>query len=275
YLNTHFIFKEVRRYGTLIDRPEWSRTRNNIGRCIFMFSLASNAIAVIIGTTLAYIFYKDGSAPFILTAKGRSLDASQELIALGVSNILGSFVKSMPVTGSFTRTAVNNASGVKTTAGGIITGIMILLALGFLTKTFEYIPKATLAAVILVSMYYLCDFEAFPMLWRTKKIDLIPLTVTLICSLALSLEYGILIGIATNMIFLLYASARPKLEIEKPSDDVYLVKLKTGIYFSAAEYVRKYILENCVGEKTTVIIDGKCLGNIDATVAKVGDSIYG
>jgi len=57
-----------------------------------------------------------------VSANGKAIDATQEMIALGVSNIFGSFVRSMPVTGSFTRTAVNNASGVRTPAGGIATG---------------------------------------------------------------------------------------------------------------------------------------------------------
>lgn len=91
------------------------------------------------------------------------------MLALGVCNIMGSFVQSMPVTGSFTRTAVNNASGAKTPTCGIITGIMVLLALGFLTSTFQYIPKTTLAGVIIVAMYYLCDFDAFRVLWKTKS----------------------------------------------------------------------------------------------------------
>lgn len=102
-----------------------------------------------------------------------------------------------------------------------------------------------------------------------SEIDLIPLTATLVCSLLLSLEYGILIGIATNVIFVLYSSARPKLDIEKLSGDVYMVKPKTGLHFAAAEYVRESILFSCNAEKTTVIIDGKYVGNIDATVAKV------
>ncbi|XP_018563079.1 sodium-independent sulfate anion transporter-like isoform X3 [Anoplophora glabripennis] len=317
------ITKEIRRYGTLKIRPEWSRNRNILGIFLFMFSLARNAIAVIVGTLLAYNYYEDDNTPFRLTgnvtgglpeftappftttfngtnfaftdmireygaviifcplvavlehiaiaksfSKGRTLDATQELIALGMCNIMASFVQSMPITGSFTRTAVNNASGVKTTAGGIITGAMVLLALGFLTSTFRYIPKATLAAVIMVAMYYLCEFHAFLLLWKTKKIDLIPLTATLVCSLLISLEYGILIGIATNMIFVLYSSARPKLDIERRSGDVYLVKLKTGLHFAAAEYVRENILFNCNAEKSTVVIDGKYVGNIDATVAK-------
>nr|XP_023026089.1 sodium-independent sulfate anion transporter-like [Leptinotarsa decemlineata] len=315
--------KEIRRYGTLKKRADWTRRRNMIGICIFMFSLASNAIAVVFGSVLAYVFQQRGYEPFELTGevpgelpsfkpppfstsfngtefglkdmienfgtviifcplvavlehiaiakaftKGRTLDATQELIALGFSNIMGSFVQSMPVTGSFTRTAVNNASGAKTPTCGIITGIMVLLALGFLTSTFKYIPKTTLAAVILVAMYYLCEFHAFILLWRTKKMDLIPLTVTLLCCLLINLEYGILIGIATNILFVLYSSARPKIEIEELTGDTYLVKIKSGLHFTASEFMRERILQNCTVEKTTVVVDGEYMGNIDATVAK-------
>lgn len=88
---------------------------------------------------------------------------------MGLSNIMASFVQSMPITGSFTRTAVNCASGAKTTISGVVTGFMVILALAFLTSTFAYIPNATLAGVIVVAMFYLCEFEAIPLLWRTKS----------------------------------------------------------------------------------------------------------
>lgn len=102
-------------------------------------------------------------------AKGKALDANQEMLALGLCNICSSFVRSMPVTGSFTRTAVNNASGVKTPMGGVITGGLVLLACGLLTSTFKYIPKATLAAVIIIAMYYMFETHIFLVLWRTKS----------------------------------------------------------------------------------------------------------
>lgn len=105
------------------------------------------------------------------TAKGKTVDANQEMLALGLCNIFGSFSRSMPTTGSFTRTAVNNASGVKTPMGGVITGCLVLLACGLLTSTFEFIPKATLAAVIIVAMYYMLELHIFTVLWRTKSKD--------------------------------------------------------------------------------------------------------
>lgn len=74
-------------------------------------------------------------------ASGDSIDATQELFTLGICNVFGSFACSMPVTGSFSRSAVNHASGVKTPMGGLYTGVLILLALSLLTPYFYFIPK--------------------------------------------------------------------------------------------------------------------------------------
>lgn len=104
-----------------------------------------------------------------LSAKGKTLDANQEMLALGLCNVFGSFARSMPTTGSFTRTAVNNASGVKTPMGGVITGSLVLLTCGLLTSTFKFIPKATLAAVIMIAMFYMLEVRVFVVLWRTKS----------------------------------------------------------------------------------------------------------
>lgn len=106
---------------------------------------------------------------FLFKANGKSIDATQEMIALGVCNILGSFVCSMPVTGTFTRTAVNNASGVRTPLGGLFTGALILLSLGFLTESFQYIPKATLAAVIITAMIFMVEIHSIREIWRMRS----------------------------------------------------------------------------------------------------------
>ncbi|XP_050297998.1 sodium-independent sulfate anion transporter-like isoform X2 [Anthonomus grandis grandis] len=322
-----FMFREIKRFGSLQNKPEWSRNRNLLGKCIFFLSLAGNALAVIAGTSVAYVadqYYN--ATPVILTGavesglpnmslppfsttwngtyfsfkdmisdyntlivfcplvaflehiaivkaftKGKIIDATQELIALGIGNMAGSLVHSMPITGSFTRTAVNNASGVKTTTAGLITSCMLMVSLALLTGVFKYIPKATLAGVIMVSMYYLCEFHAIGVMWRTKRLDLIPFFATLICSLLLSLEYGIIIGIAANLVFVLYDSARPKLYIETTvfqDRTVYIVQPKVALYFTCSEYLREHILKKCPGENTVVVIDGEFVRNIDGTVAK-------
>ncbi|KAL0122519.1 hypothetical protein PUN28_007316 [Cardiocondyla obscurior] len=206
-------------------------------------------------------------------AKGKTVDANQEMLALGLCNICGSFVRSMPVTGSFTRTAVNNASGVKTPMGGVITGGLVLLACGLLTATFKFIPKATLAAVIIIAMFYMLELRIFIVLWRTKKIDLVPLIVTLLCCLAVGLEYGMIAGIAVNLILLLYFAARPGLLIEERIVDgltVLFVSPKQSLSFPAAEYLRERVMSWCDKRPANipVVIEGRHVLRIDATVAK-------
>ncbi|KAF5289752.1 hypothetical protein FQA39_LY03669 [Lamprigera yunnana] len=204
-------------------------------------------------------------------AKGKTIDATQEMLALGLCNLSGSFIRSMPVTGSFTRTAVNHASGVQTPLAGLVVTGMVLLALGFLTSTFFFIPKATLAAVVICAMIYVIDYKAIRILWKTKKLDLLPFGVTLIASLIIGLEYGILIGIACNLLFILHSSARPSIEIERekfPLHDVFVVTPSRSLHFPSAEYLREKIIQNCCYPKTIVIVNGKYINHIDATVAK-------
>jgi solute carrier family 26 (sodium-independent sulfate anion transporter), member 11 len=102
-------------------------------------------------------------------SKGKTVDATQEMLALGLCNLFGSFFSSMPTTGSFTRTAVNNASGVRTPLGGVFTGALVLLSLGLISSTFYYIPKATLAAVIIAAMIFMVEFEEAAVIWKTKR----------------------------------------------------------------------------------------------------------
>ncbi|KAH8291301.1 hypothetical protein KR054_010408, partial [Drosophila jambulina] len=206
-------------------------------------------------------------------SKGKIVDASQEMVALGMCNIMGSFVLSMPVTGSFTRTAVNNASGVKTPLGGAVTGTLVLMALAFLTQTFYFIPKCTLAAIIIAAMISLVELHKIKDMWLSKKKDLFPFTVTLITCMFWSLEYGILCGIAANMVYILYSSARPQVDIrlEKVNGhEVGLVDVKQKLDYASAEYLKEKVvrfLNHQNGETHLVVIRGEEINSIDYTVA--------
>lgn len=89
------------------------------------------------------------------------MNPTKELIALSLSNIVGSLFSSFPVTGSFSRSAVNHASGVRTPIGGIYTGVLVLLAVGILTPYFHYIPKAALSAVIISAVIFMIEYEVY------------------------------------------------------------------------------------------------------------------
>ncbi|XP_063231707.1 sodium-independent sulfate anion transporter-like [Bacillus rossius redtenbacheri] len=225
--------------------------------------LVVSLIAVLESMTVAKVF-----------AQGKQLDVTQEMLALGVVNLAGSFVGSMPVTGSFSRTAVNNASGVRTPLGGLFTGLLILLTLGLLTDFIAFIPKASLSAVIISAMLFLVEYRMVPLLWRTRKLDLVPFFATFAGCLFLSLDYGILVGALIDVSYILYKSARPSMHVKRlkaGSQDMMLVRMEQGLTYPSAEFFRRAILDRCApGEEgpLPVVVDGTHIYTIDSTVAK-------
>ncbi|XP_039715273.1 sodium-independent sulfate anion transporter isoform X4 [Pteropus medius] len=171
------------------------------------------------------------------------IDANQELLAIGLTNVLGSFVSSYPVTGSFGRTAVNAQSGVCTPAGGLVTGVLVLLSLGCLTSLFPYIPKAALAAVIIMAVAPLCDPRIVRTLWRVKRLDLLPLCVTsLLCFW--EVQYGILAGTLVSGLILLHSVARPQMKVSE--GPVLVVQPASGLHFPAVETLREAIVSRAL-----------------------------
>jgi sodium-independent sulfate anion transporter 11 len=210
-----------------------------------------------------------------LTATGDSVDATQELLTLGICNLLGSFASSFPVTGSFSRSAVNHASGVMTPFGGFYTGVLILLALGLLTPYFYFIPKASLAAVIICAVVFMIEYEVVKPMWRSSRKDLIPTFATFVTCLVIAVEYGILIGVGINLLFLLYPSARPTVHIEKStthSGVEYLqVTPNNSLYFPAVDFIRASVGKAAVKQGSSqlpVIVDCRFILGADFTAAK-------
>lgn len=101
------------------------------------------------------IYHKIYLNQVLFAASGKIVDASQEMIALGLANVFGSFFKSMPSCGAFTRSAVSHASGVATPMAGLYSAIMTLLSLSLLTPYFYFIPKTTLAAVLICAVFFM------------------------------------------------------------------------------------------------------------------------
>ncbi|KAK3867068.1 hypothetical protein Pcinc_027431 [Petrolisthes cinctipes] len=209
-------------------------------------------------------------------AKGRTFDATQEIITLGIANIAGSFFGSMPTTGSLSRSAVNLNSGVRTPAGGLVTGVMVLLALALLTPCFTFIPKSTLASVIMCAVVHLIDYEILMPLWRSKKIDLLPLSVTFLACLLWGLEWGILLGIAVNLSMLLFSIATPSVKVAlippgKQHAGYVMVTPSHGISYPSTSHIRATIRKaglKQAGGSLPVVIDCTFIDTADYTSAK-------
>ncbi|XP_055617351.1 sodium-independent sulfate anion transporter-like isoform X2 [Toxorhynchites rutilus septentrionalis] len=210
-------------------------------------------------------------------ADGKSVDATQELIAIGTSNIANSFVQGYPGTGALSRGAVNNASGVRTPFGGIYTGILVILALLFFTPYFFYIPKAALAAIIIAAVIFMVEVRVVKPMWRSKKSDLVPGIAAFIACLALPIEYGILVGIGLNILFILYHAARPKIHMDQlitPCGIKYLMLTPDrSLIFPSSDFVRNLINKHGLKNQTPVVIDCTHIYGADFTAAQVIDTL--
>ncbi|VVC87142.1 unnamed protein product [Leptidea sinapis] len=173
-------------------------------------------------------------------SQGKTLDATQEIISLGICNIVGSFFRSFPVNGSFTRSAVSDASGVRTPAAGFYTSLIVLFTLWLLTPYFYFIPRAALAAVIVCAVLHMVDIDIVIKLWKTSRLDLIPLVGTFVCGLLLGVEVGLGCGVAIDALLILFYQSRPKIDIRYINGvpSYYTIRPQGGLYFASAESVR-------------------------------------
>ncbi|XP_060861652.1 sodium-independent sulfate anion transporter-like [Metopolophium dirhodum] len=176
---------------------------------------------------------------------GRVIDASQEMIALGFCNIFGSFMGSMPVAGSMSRSALNHTTGVRTTFSSIFTTILVMLSLFFLTPLLYYIPKSSLSAVLICAVISMFRYDMAILLWKTNRRDLIPFTITFVSCLIFDVEMGLLFGICVDLLCVLYRSARPSISIEKETNSghvKWVVRPSSGLLFPAVDFMRQRII---------------------------------
>ncbi|SES31836.1 SulP family inorganic anion transporter [Salisediminibacterium halotolerans] len=223
-------------------------------------------------------------AKVIATRERYAVHPDQELRALGAANIGTGFFSGFPVTGGFSRSAVNYDSGAKTGLAGMMTAVFVILTLLFFTSWFYYLPQAVLAAIIIVAVYGLIDVKEPKHLWQVKRADAVTLAVTFIATLAVGIEAGIITGVGFSLAVFLYRSGKPHmaelgyLESEgvyrnikrfpqaKTDDDKLIIRIDAPIYFANMAYIeeqlRHYMLEH--PRLTHVIFDFSSVNDIDA-----------
>ena len=137
------------------------------------------------------------------------VNSNQELIGLGMANVASSLVSGYPVTGAFSRSAVNYQSGGRTQLSSIITAVIIILTLLFFTDLFYFLPNAVLAAIVMVAVYKLIDIKEAKYLFKVNITDGMAWLITFLVALIVGVEQGILIGVAFSLIFFIWRSAYP------------------------------------------------------------------
>ena len=226
---------------------------------------------------------------------GKSLEAkqdeyklrpNQELIALGLSNIIGSWFKAYPSTSSFSRSAINQESGATTGMASLVSVVMVLLTLLFLTPLFYHLPKTVLAAIIIVAVFGLVNIKEAIFLWKANNLDFWLLMVTFFSTLLFGIEYGIMIGVGLSLIILIFRTSRPYVaELGKVpdsdfyrnrerfnevilDDDVLVFRFDAQLFYANASYFIE-TLELMVEEKGSrlklIVLDAESINRVDST----------
>jgi SulP family sulfate permease len=155
-------------------------------------------------------FVESVSVAQTLAAKRRQrIDPDQELIGLGAANIAASFTGGYPVTGGFARSVVNFDAGAETPAAGAFTAAGIAVAALFLTPLLHYLPIATLAATIIVAVLSLVEFRTPREIWRYSRPDFAAMAATILVTLLLGVEPGVMAGVGLSLALFLWRSSRP------------------------------------------------------------------
>ena len=159
-------------------------------------------------------FVESVSVAQTLAAKKRQrIDPDQELIGLGAANLGASFTGGFPVTGGFSRSVVNYDAGADTPAAGAYTAIGLAGASLFLTPFIFHLPKATLAATIIVAVLSLVDFSILKKTWRHSKADFAAVAATMSITLLMGVELGVTAGVVVSILIHLYKTSRPHMAI--------------------------------------------------------------
>ncbi|WP_417553008.1 SulP family inorganic anion transporter [Marinomonas fungiae] len=159
-------------------------------------------------------FVESVSVAQSFAAKRRqSIDPNQELVGLGAANLSSAFSGGFPVTGGFSRSVVSFDAGAKTPMTGVFTALLILLTLSFLTGAFYYLPKAVLAATIVVAVVQLIDVKGFLEVWRYSKQDASALIATFTVVLLAGVEAGIITGVSLSLLLFLWHASHPHIAV--------------------------------------------------------------
>ncbi|MGB0280296.1 MAG: SulP family inorganic anion transporter [Flavobacteriaceae bacterium] len=253
------------------------------------FDFASLKELFPIAITLALIAFMEAmSVAKVMESKhGNELRANQELIALGMANIVGAFFKSYPTTGSFTRTAINDLSGAKTGLANLVSAVLVGLTLLFLTPLFYYLPNAVLAAIIIVAVFGLVDIRYPQQLFKRRTDEFALLITTFLLTLFVGIIEGILFGTLLALLLMVYRTSKPHVavlgrikgtsyfrninrfkEAIEPNSSVLVFRFDAQLYFGNKDYFKSELLAAIAAQKTapaTIIIKSDPINYIDSS----------
>ena len=219
--------------------------------------------------------------------KTYEINPNQELLALGASNMIGSFFQSYPTTGGFSRTAVNNEAGAKTGVAALISALIVAIILTFFTDWFYYLPKSVLGAIIIVAVIKLINYKYAIRLYKIRKDEFLVLLITFIATLFIGITEGILFGIIFSFLLLIYRTSKPHYaflgrigstnyfkNIKRFPDEVVLrddliiLRFDAQLFFGNIHFFKKLVFDSLNKNPRKVkgfIINARSMNYIDST----------
>ncbi|XP_047505407.1 sodium-independent sulfate anion transporter-like isoform X2 [Pieris napi] len=250
-----------------LSLPPFSTVIGNqtVGFMGMMDYLGSAVIVTPVVMVLANIAIAKAFSP------GGRVDATQEMVTLGLCNVAGSLVHAMPSCGAFTRSAVSHSSGVRTPAAGLYSGIITLLALNFLTQYFFFIPKACLSSVLICAVVFMVDINIIGKLWNSSKRELVLYTLTFGAGIWKNLELSILVGALTGLAFLIRDVLQTPVDITQiktNTTDVIRVSVRRALVYANAERFAALVI-NSATARCPVLIECSAITLCDYTATEV------
>jgi len=233
-----------------------------------------------------------GFASQILAARsfagrhGQHIYANTELAAMGAANLVAGISQGLPVGASDSRTAVNDQMGARTQISGLLSAVVIALVLLFLTAPIQYLPKATLGAVIVMAALGLIDFDDWKGIARVSRVEVAIAVITMVGVVTVGVLRALLLAIALSVFDAVRRSASPHdavlgyvERLDRYADvrvhpsarllpGVLVYRLDDRLFFANANYVKGRIREAIAGARTPVrwlVFDAEALNHVDAT----------
>jgi SulP family sulfate permease len=224
-------------------------------------------------------------AKTIATRSRQHIDVNQELIGQGLSNLAGGLFSSYAVSGSFSRSAINFASGGITGLSSAVTSAVVMLTLLLLTPLFHFLPQATLAMIIILAVLGLFRVEPILQAWRVSRSDGVIAVLTFVVTLALApqLHWGIVVGVSLSLAQYLHRTMRPHVAYLARHPDgalvdaeahglaldtrIAIIRFDGRLYFGAASFFEDKVLEalSRLPELRYLVLDAGGINQIDAT----------
>lgn len=260
-------------------------THDGDGNPVDIWGLVPNLFAAAVIISLLGFMEAISIAKAMAAKTGQRLDPNQELIGQGLANIVGAFAQSYPVSGSFSRSAVNLQAGAPTGLSNVFSSGMVLLTLLFFTPLLYHLPQSVLASIIMMAVIGLVNVKGFVHSWKAQKYDGAISIISFVCTLAFAphLDKGILVGVSLSLGLYLLRNMRPDIALLSRHPDgsyrnaarhhlpvckhIAVIRFNGSLFFVNVNYLEEKVLEQIAtmpGLRHIVIV-GNGINELDAS----------